>query len=207
DKDNHKPNLNTLKEGDKVISGTGKPGDQVVVRDNNGNDLGIGLVDSKGNFNVKLNRDLRIGEKLTVLPFTGKTEGSKTTVQVSSDLSKHIPVSDEIKSGDKHLTGKGIAGDKIIVTDSEDNKLGEGIVDNNGKFNIELSRIVKNNDKLVLSVNTFDGEAKVTVNVTENGNIIDSNPNPNTGDSSIFSSIATLVTAAAAFVGIKKKKD
>ncbi|MFM1583726.1 YSIRK-type signal peptide-containing protein [Helcococcus ovis] len=103
------------------------------------------------------------------------------------------------------------------LTEAEQEKVREAIIKANPELQLSTENITV--DEQGNTVITKDGKTTkisgkdlVFENVVtyEIGNInttVNSNPNPNTGDSSIFSSIATLVTAAAAFVGIKKKKD
>ncbi len=103
------------------------------------------------------------------------------------------------------------------LTKAEQEKVREAIIRANPELQLSTENITV--DEQGNTVITKDGKTTkisgkdlVFENVVtyEIGNInttVNSNPNPNTGDSSIFSSIATLVTAAAAFVGIKKKKD
>ncbi|MFM1603136.1 Ig-like domain-containing protein, partial [Helcococcus ovis] len=76
DKDNHKPNLNTPKEGDKVISGTGKPGDEIVVTDGEGKTLGKTKVKPDGKFELELGKPLKEGDKVKVTPITDGKSGT-----------------------------------------------------------------------------------------------------------------------------------
>ncbi|HDR6289124.1 TPA: WxL domain-containing protein [Bacillus cereus] len=64
-----KPEINPIKEADKEITGKGTPGDEIIVRDSKGKEIGKTAVDKEGNWKVevpegtKLNKDDEITAK------------------------------------------------------------------------------------------------------------------------------------------------
>ncbi len=136
----HKPEVNPVKEGDKKVTGTGVPGDEIVITDKDGNELGKGTVGEDGKFEIELNRPLEKGETITATPKTGENEGEGTEKEVEFNPEDHTPKVDEdtVKEGSKEITGKGKPGDEIVITDKDGNALGKGTVDEDGNFKLDL---------------------------------------------------------------------
>src|SRR5699024_9716225 len=62
----NEPIVDDAYDGDTTVTGKGEPGSTVHVKDENGNEIGTGIVDGDGNFKVDLNRPLQEGMKLVV---------------------------------------------------------------------------------------------------------------------------------------------
>ncbi|MDE8160184.1 Ig-like domain-containing protein, partial [Erysipelothrix rhusiopathiae] len=68
DKDAHKPTVNKPGSGETNVTGKGTPGDEIIITDGNGKEIGKGTVDSEGNFDVKTDRPLEPNEVITITP-------------------------------------------------------------------------------------------------------------------------------------------
>ena len=167
DKEMHKPEVDAdLKEGDKSISGKGQPGDEIIVKDKDGNVLGKGKVDEDGDFKIDLNRPLEEGEKITLTPETDGEKGSPLEKDVIFNKELHKPNIENAKEGEKLVTGTGITGDTIVIRDSEGNELGRGEVGTDGKFEIELDRELVEKEEITAQAEKGENksdETKVTV--------------------------------------------
>ncbi|MGM0182408.1 large repetitive protein [Enterococcus sp. AZ150] len=156
DKDGHKVTPETPKEGDTAVSGTGTPGDTVVVTDKDGNKLGEGVVDKDGNFTVDLDREVKPGEDLTLTPNTGDNKGTPTTVEADYDKAAHKVTPNTPVDTKPEVTGKGVAGDTVTVTDKDGKEIGTGTVDKDGNFVVETTRPLVPGEKLVVTPSTGD---------------------------------------------------
>ncbi|HEY4531597.1 MAG TPA: Ig-like domain-containing protein, partial [Kurthia sp.] len=157
--DAHKPTVKQPAEGDKTITGTGTPGDKIVLTDKDGKKIGEGTVDKDGNFSITPNRPLKGGEKLTATPNTGDKVGTPTNTTVKEapyNADAHKPTVKQPTEGDKVVTGTGTPGDKIVLTDKDGKKIGEGTVDKDGNFSITPNRPLKGGEKLTATPNTGD---------------------------------------------------
>ncbi|WP_054189117.1 Ig-like domain-containing protein [Staphylococcus aureus] len=76
DKDAHKSEVNQPTEGDKSITGTGTPGDDIKVTDKDGKVIGEGKVGEDGKFEITPTRPLVPGEKITATPSKDGKEGT-----------------------------------------------------------------------------------------------------------------------------------
>ncbi|PZL71412.1 hypothetical protein CI088_13205 [Enterococcus plantarum] len=104
DADEHKPVINQPTEGDQVVSGTGVPGDTIVITDGNGNELGTGTVDGDGKFEIPVNRPLEKGETITGTPETDGQKGTPGTTVVAEkpfDPEAHKPVINQPTEGNQ----------------------------------------------------------------------------------------------------------
>ncbi|MDE8233928.1 Ig-like domain-containing protein, partial [Erysipelothrix rhusiopathiae] len=70
DKDAHKPTVNKPGSGETNVTGKGTPGDEIIITDGKGKEIGKGTVDSEGNFDVKTDRPLEPNEVITITPQT-----------------------------------------------------------------------------------------------------------------------------------------
>ena len=188
------------------MTGEGIPGDEIIITDKDGNVLGKGKVDKDGKFEVDLDRPLVEGEVIKVTPQTpGRDKpGQSTEVEVDNE---HRPKVDTPTEGDEKITGEGYPGDEIIITDKDGNELGRGEVGEDGRFEIDLSRPLKPNESITLTV------------VDQNGRIVNSieivvqpktGKGKETGDlrgMNLLYFSAVTIPAIAIFIVLLKRKD
>ncbi|MFP8866885.1 Ig-like domain-containing protein, partial [Enterococcus faecalis] len=143
-----------------MITGTGIPGDKIELTDKDGNKIGEGTVGGDGKYEISPNRPVKEGETLTATPNTDGQKGTPESTVVGKkpyDGNAHKPTINPSKEGDKVITGTGIPGDKIELTDKDGNKIGEGTVGGDGKYEISPNRPVKEGETLTATPNT-DGQ-------------------------------------------------
>lgn len=87
-----------------MVSGTGVPGDTIVITDGNGNELGTGTVYGNGQFEIPVNRPLEKGETITGTPEIDGQKGTPGTTVVAEkpfDPEAHKPVINQPTEGDQ----------------------------------------------------------------------------------------------------------
>ncbi|WP_270279982.1 Ig-like domain-containing protein, partial [Vagococcus bubulae] len=151
--DSHKPTINQPTEGDTTVTGTGTPGDTVVITDKDGNKLGEGVVDGNGDYSIPVT-NLPSGEEITATPSINGNVGTSSTATVlpkpevgggeAEDIGtpdSHKPTINQPTEGDTTVNGTGKPGDTVVITDKDGNKLGEGVVDGNGDYSIPVTNL------------------------------------------------------------------
>ncbi|UEA69901.1 Ig-like domain-containing protein [Finegoldia magna] len=164
------PKVNQPTEGDDKITGTGKPGAKIVVKDKDGNIIGETTVGEDGKWEVKVPKDkpLNEGDKITVEQTEkGKKPNTAETTVKGKDQSE-APKVNQPTEGDDKITGTGKPGSKIVVTDDKGNKIGETEVNEKGEWEVKVPK-----DK---PLNEGD---KITVEQTEKGK------KPNTAETTV----------------------
>ncbi|MDE8199518.1 Ig-like domain-containing protein [Erysipelothrix rhusiopathiae] len=147
DKDAHKPTVDKPTTGDSNLTGKGTPGDEIIITDGKGKEIGKGTVDSEGNFDVKTDRPLEPNEVITITPQTDGKAGTPTSLKVFDKYS-HKPDLNPMKDGDELVSGTGVAGDVVIIIDSKGNEIGKGRVNILGKFSIKLNRKLSGGEEI-----------------------------------------------------------
>ena len=143
DKVADKPKIDPIKETDKEITGTGTPGDKIIVRDPEGKVIGETTVDKDGKWKLEVpeGTKLKKGEDITATskkPGSDKESEPAKTVVTGEDKVADKPKIDPIKETDKEITGTGTSGDKIVVRDPKGKVIGETSVDKDGKWKLEV---------------------------------------------------------------------
>ncbi|RUQ12203.1 hypothetical protein D8M31_08170, partial [Corynebacterium genitalium] len=147
-KDTTAPTVNPIKPGDKTISGTGdRPGEDIKVTLPNG-DVIETTTDENGDWfvDVPADVDLNDGDKITV------TDGNDNSANVIvKDTTK--PTINEIKPGDKTISGKGDRPGEDIKVTLPNGKVIETTTDKDGnwKINVPSNVELKPGDKVIVS--------------------------------------------------------
>ncbi|MDE8091201.1 Ig-like domain-containing protein, partial [Erysipelothrix rhusiopathiae] len=157
DKDAHKPTVNKPGSGETNVTGKGTPGDEIIITDGKGKEIGKGTVDSEGNFDVKTDRPLEPNEVITITPQTDGKAGTPAEETVF-DKDAHKPTVNKPGSGETNVTGKGTPGDEIIITDGKGKEIGKGTVDSEGNFDVKTDRPLEPNEVITITPQT-DGKA------------------------------------------------
>ena len=158
------PTVNEVKAGDTTITGKGQAGATITVKDPAGNTYTT-TVDQDGNWSVDL-PEVKQGEELTITQQEdGKapTSISATVQEADKKEESAEPAVNEVKAGDKTISGKGQAGATITVTDP-DGKTYTTTVDQDGNWSVDLPE-VKQGDKLEIT-QTEDGKTPTSTTVT-----------------------------------------
>ncbi|MDE8330107.1 Ig-like domain-containing protein [Erysipelothrix rhusiopathiae] len=106
----NQPNVN-----DTNVSGKGVPGDEIIISDPSGKELGKGIVKEDGTFEIELNRPLLPNEEITATPNTDGKSGTPTKETVY-DAEGHKPTLNQPNVNDTNVSGKGVPGDVLPST-------------------------------------------------------------------------------------------
>ena len=173
------PTITAPKAGDKTISGKGVPGAKVSVTkvDKSGTQgspiADNVIVDKDGNWKVKVPEGVTLEEKDTILAVQeeeGKTISDQAHETVGPQDESDKPTVTQPTEGDDKITGEGKPGAKIVVKDKDDNKIGEAIVNDKGKWEVSVpsDKPLKENDKITVE-QTEDGKKPNTAETTVKG--------------------------------------
>ncbi|MBT1607348.1 hypothetical protein KK104_10445, partial [Curtobacterium flaccumfaciens pv. betae] len=165
-----------LADGKGPITGTAEPGSTVIIRDEDGNELGRGEANDDGDFSIKLDEPLNDGEhklELIAQDKAGNTsEETKTTVDVDTEAPTAPVVTSpsDLDNGKGPITGTAEPGSTVIIRDEDGNELGRGEANDDGDFSIELDEPLDDGEhKLELIAEDKAGntseETKATVDV------------------------------------------
>ena len=153
-----KPAIDDVTEGDKEITGEGKPGSEVEVTivDKDGNEKGktTVTVGDDGKWTAKPEVDLKEGDKITVTDKDGN-EDSTTVKSKQTDGQEQKPAIDDVTEGDKEITGEGKPGSEVEVTivDKDGNEKGKTTVTvgDDGKWTAKPEVDLKEGDKITVT--------------------------------------------------------
>ncbi|WP_220036528.1 MULTISPECIES: Ig-like domain-containing protein [unclassified Curtobacterium] len=165
-----------LSDGKGPISGTAEPGSTVIIRDEDGNELGRGEANDDGDFSIELDEPLNDGDhklELVAQDDAGNTsEETKTTVDVDTEAPTAPIVTSpkHLDNGKGPITGTAEPGSTVIIRDEDGNEIGRGEANDDGDFSIELDEPLNDGDhKLELVAQDDAGntseETKTTVDV------------------------------------------
>ena len=183
-----KPEINLVKEGDKVITGRGVPGAKIDLgrkykdseeRDILATDI---TVDKNGDWKVTIDaKNFKAGDKIYAHQTETDKKISELTEVTVGEADKQsnqpekpaepkqpegekkpednpqenklssFPAVNEIKAGDKKVTGKGVPGATIVVTkQGKDVKEVKTTVGEDGKWSVDLNEAAKEGDEFVI---------------------------------------------------------
>ncbi|MCL6231047.1 Ig-like domain-containing protein, partial [Acinetobacter amyesii] len=128
-----------VSEDGTTVTGKGEPGSTVEIKDQDGNVIGTGTVDSNGDFSVELEEPLTNGETIeaTVTDPAGN-ESEPTEATAPDTTGPQAPADLAFNDTGSQITGKGEAGTIVEVKDADGNVIGTGTVDSTGHFVVEL---------------------------------------------------------------------
>ncbi len=129
-----------LADGTGPITGTAEPGTVVVIRDENGEELGRDTADENGNWTVELDEPLRDGKhdlEVIAQDTAGNASApTKTTVDVdtTAPAAPALEHFDDIVDGTGIVRGTAEPGSTVIVSDEDGREIGRGVADQDGRF-------------------------------------------------------------------------
>ncbi|MEE6658308.1 Ig-like domain-containing protein [Pediococcus acidilactici] len=153
------PVIGHVKEGDRTIRGTGKPGATVDVTLDDGTVIGSATVNDEGTWSVNVPDGIELKEGNIInatQTFDGATsEKGQRTVDPREDVK--APVINPITEGDSEITGTGKPGATVTVSFDDGTGIGTATVDENGNWSISTSHInIQAGDKIE-AYQTFNG--------------------------------------------------
>ena len=165
-----------LADGKGPITGTGEPGSTVIIRDEDGNELGRGEANDDGDFSIELDEPLNDGEHKLELIAQDKAGNESDPTDTTVDVDNEAPDAPVVTSpkdladGKGPITGTAEPGSTVIIRDEDGNEIGRGEANDDGDFSIELDEPLDDGDhKLELVAQDDAGnnseETKTTVDV------------------------------------------
>jgi hypothetical protein len=165
-----------LDNGKGPISGTAEPGSTVIIRDEDGNEIGRGEANDDGDFSIELDEPLDDGEHKLELIAEDKAGNTSDPTDTTVDVDTEAPTAPVVTSpsdladGTGPITGTAEPGSTVIIRDEDGNEIGRGEANDDGDFSIELDEPLTDGEhKLELIAQDKAGntseETKTTVDV------------------------------------------
>ncbi|MFJ1268657.1 Ig-like domain-containing protein [Legionella lytica] len=155
----------TIPPGGASLSGNGVAGDTIIVTDAAGVQVGTGVVQSDGTFNIILNPAQNNGQILTVVQSNGTNSSAPVTITAPNESAPNPPTALNVSSDGTTLTGQGEAGTTVTVTDPSGNVIGTGLVPSTGGFSIPLNPPQVNGEILTVVLTNGSGNSSSPVTV------------------------------------------
>ena len=166
------------KSQETIITGKATPGATVTIKDNLGNEIGTGVANDAGNFEIKTTSPLAEATKVSVEATKGgeSSDAVEATVE-QNNFQKGNPLIQPasptavtavtIKASDgtnnsTTVTGKAAAGETVTVKDSSGNEIGTGVVGEDGTFTITTNKPIAENERIQVVVTKDDAESEPT---------------------------------------------
>lgn len=122
-----------------VVTGSGRPGDTIEVRDASGNVLGSAVVGLDGTYSVTLSSPQLDGQVLDVVAVAPNGVESVPTSLPTPDLTAPDQPTDlAVNPNGQLVTGRGEPGATVTVRDANGNVLGTALVGTTGAFAVPL---------------------------------------------------------------------
>jgi hypothetical protein len=129
-----------LDNGKGPITGTAEPGSTVIIRDEDGNELGRDTADENGDFEIVLDEPLTDGahdlELIAQDKAGNESDPTKTTVDVDTEApaSPVLEAFDDIVDGTGIVRGSAEPGSTVVIRDADGREIGRGTADSDGRF-------------------------------------------------------------------------
>ncbi|WP_241898507.1 Ig-like domain-containing protein, partial [Leucobacter sp. OLAS13] len=133
-----------------ILAGTGHPGAQVEVKDQDGTSLGTVTVGEDGKWSLAPTADLAEGSNMLTAVQTPKDGGETSeatatiTVEVAAEIAELVVTGPTpgatVESETPTVSGTAEPGAKITVTGPDGEKLGETVADENGDWTLTLPK-------------------------------------------------------------------
>ncbi|MGV0887761.1 Ig-like domain-containing protein, partial [Acinetobacter venetianus] len=150
-----------------TVTGKGEPGTKVIIKDEDGNIIGEGTVQPDGTFEVELDEPLTNGEEITVgLEDQAGNKSPEVTVTAPDTTAPTAPTDVAVSEDGITVTGKGEPGTKVIIKDEDGNIIGEGTVQPDGTFEVELDEPLTNGEEITVGLEDQAGNKSPEVTVT-----------------------------------------
>ncbi|WP_411688444.1 Ig-like domain-containing protein, partial [Acinetobacter indicus] len=129
--------------------------------------LGTAEADEDGNYTVELEDPLNDGEVVDVTATDASGNESAPTEAVAPDTTApDAPTDVEFSDDGSTITGKGEPGANVVVKDEDGNIIGEGTVDEDGNFEVELEEPLTNGEEVTVGLVDDAGNESPEVDVT-----------------------------------------
>ncbi|OYQ77092.1 hypothetical protein B9T19_10450, partial [Ignatzschineria sp. F8392] len=168
--DTTEPNAPTaeIDEDGLVVKGKAEPGSTVEIKDQEGNSLGSVVADPEsGEYEITLDRPVTDGEtvNVTATDKAGNTSDKTPVTGEKDTVAPNAPTDVEVSEDGSKVIGKGEPGAEVIVKDANDNVVGKGTVNEDGRFEVELDKPFTNGEELEVSLKDEAGNESDSTSV------------------------------------------
>ncbi|NBA21875.1 hypothetical protein GVK40_12830, partial [Enterococcus hirae] len=130
---------NNLTTDSTKVTGTGEPGGTVIIRKEDGTELGRGTIDSNGHYSVDISKQSEGTRVKTEVSYNGKTSISNV-VTVSQGTIAQTTIDNNLTTDSTKVTGTGEPGGTVIIRKEDGTELGRGTIDSNGHYSVDISK-------------------------------------------------------------------
>ncbi|MEJ8285072.1 Ig-like domain-containing protein, partial [Curtobacterium citreum] len=133
-----------LADGTGPITGTAEPGSTVIIRDEDGNELGRGEANDDGDFSIELDEPLDDGTHDLELIAEDRAGNVSDATDTTVDVDTQAPTAPVVTSpvdladGTGPITGTAEPGTVVIVRDEDGNELGRDTANEDGHFEVVM---------------------------------------------------------------------
>ncbi|PTM44951.1 hypothetical protein C8J24_3168 [Sphingomonas aerolata] len=143
-----------------LVTGTGEPGAQIVVRDLAGTTIGIAQVGVDGQYSVLLDPAQANGERLNVIQTDAAGNAASPLSLIAPDVTAPAAPAAALDATGTIVSGTGEPGARISVRDATDTEIGAAIVDARGNYDVVL--VPPQIDSQLISVVQADAAGNVS---------------------------------------------
>ncbi|MDN3202379.1 Ig-like domain-containing protein, partial [Enterococcus faecalis] len=130
---------NNLTTDSTNVTGAGEPGGTVIIRKEDGTELGRGTVDSNGHYSVTIPKQGAGTRVKAEVSYNGKTSVSGI-VTVSQGVIVQTTINNNLTTDSTNVTGAGEPGGTVIIRKEDGTELGRGTVDSNGHYSVTIPK-------------------------------------------------------------------
>ena len=151
-------------DGGTTVTGKAESGQKIDIKDANGKDIGTGITDSNGNFEIKLDVPQKNGEPVSVTATDLNTTLVSPPTEVNApDLTPpNAPTATVDQTTGEVVTGKAQPNSDIEVKDTTGKVIGTGKTDSNGDYSVKLDVPQKDGETVAVTASDAGGKSPAT---------------------------------------------
>ena len=151
-------------DGGTTVTGKAESGQKIDIKDANGKDIGTGITDSNGNFEIKLDVPQKNGEPVSVTATDLNTTLVSPPTEVNApDLTPpNAPTATVDQTTGEVVTGKAQPNSDIEVKDATGKVIGTDKTDANGDYSVKLDVPQKDGETVTVTASDAGGKSPAT---------------------------------------------
>ena len=151
-------------DGGTTVTGKAESGQKIDIKDANGKDIGTGITDSNGNFEIKLDVPQKNGEPVSVTATDLNTTLVSPPTEVNApDLTPpNAPTATVDQTTGEVVTGKAQPNSDIEVKDATGKVIGTDKTDANGDYFVKLDVPQKDGETVTVTASDTGGKSPAT---------------------------------------------
>ena len=151
-------------DGGTTVTGKAESGQKIDIKDANGKDIGTGITDSNGNFEIKLDVPQKNGEPVSVTATDLNTTLVSPPTEVNApDLTPpNAPTATVDQTTGEVVTGKAQPNSDIEVKDATGKVIGTDKTDANGDYSVKLDVTQKDGETVTVTASDAGGKSPAT---------------------------------------------